>query len=164
MAVLGHFFSFWGPFFENSEPQICFFIYQMWDEISQMTDICHKCTKNGIFKFDKKTKLSSLQSPPWSNLYNRSHLRAPPPPVITLNGVSCMSDIGCVVLRFQNLLWCVDKSWGKLCCGTSAVCWGAGETRGARRPERDWNLYISRVEGGLACCLNDNINFSSIKN
>ena len=46
-----HFFCFWGPFFENFEPKICLFI---WDEISQMTDLCHKWTKNGTFKFGQK--------------------------------------------------------------------------------------------------------------
>ena len=49
-----HFFCFWGPFFEKLEPKICLFIHQMWDEISQMTNICHKCTQNGTFKFDQK--------------------------------------------------------------------------------------------------------------
>ena len=36
--AFSHFFCFWGPFFENFEPKICFFINQMWNEISQMTD------------------------------------------------------------------------------------------------------------------------------
>ena len=49
-----HFFCFWGPFFEKLDLRICLFIHQMWDEISQMTNICHKCTQNGTFKFDQK--------------------------------------------------------------------------------------------------------------
>ena len=53
-GAFSHFFCFWGPFFENFKPKICFFIHQMWNEISQMTNICHKCTQNGTFKFDQK--------------------------------------------------------------------------------------------------------------
>ena len=35
-------FYFWGPFLLNFAPKICLFIHQMWDAISQMTEICHK--------------------------------------------------------------------------------------------------------------------------
>ena len=49
-----HFFCFWGPFFEKLDLRICLFIHQMWDEISQMTNICHKFTQNGTFKFYQK--------------------------------------------------------------------------------------------------------------
>ena len=59
--AFSNFFCFWGPFFENFEPKICFFIHQMWDEISQMTDLCHNC-KKWNFQIWLKTKLSSLQS------------------------------------------------------------------------------------------------------
>ena len=31
--AFSHFFFFWCPFFGNFEPQICFFIHQMWDKI-----------------------------------------------------------------------------------------------------------------------------------
>ena len=47
LAVLGYFlifFCFWCQFFENFEPEICFVVHQMLDKISQMTDICQKCT------------------------------------------------------------------------------------------------------------------------
>ena len=46
--AFSHFFCCWGPFFENFKPQICFFILYMWDEISHMTDLCHKFTKQDI--------------------------------------------------------------------------------------------------------------------
>ena len=52
--AFSHFFSFLGPFFENLEPKICFFIHQMLDEISQMTNICQKFTQNRTFKFYQK--------------------------------------------------------------------------------------------------------------
>ena len=52
--AFSHFFCFWGPFFEQLEPKICLFIHQMWDEISQMTNICQKFTQNGTFKFYQK--------------------------------------------------------------------------------------------------------------
>ena len=54
---LGHFliFSFFVVhFFQNFEPKIWLFIYQILDEISQMTDICHKSTQN--FQLSKLTK------------------------------------------------------------------------------------------------------------
>ena len=61
-----HFFCFWGPFFEKLDLRICLFIHQMWDEISQMTNICHKCTQNGTFKFYQKRNcpLSNARCPP----------------------------------------------------------------------------------------------------
>ena len=38
----------------------------MWDEISQMTNICHPCTQNGTFKFYQKRNcpLSNARCPP----------------------------------------------------------------------------------------------------
>ena len=48
------FFPFLNSIFLNLEPKTWFFIHQMWDEISQMTNICHKCTQNETFKFDQK--------------------------------------------------------------------------------------------------------------
>ena len=48
-----HFSRFSIPFFSNLEPKTWFFIHQMWDEISQMTNICHKCTQLELSNFTK---------------------------------------------------------------------------------------------------------------
>ena len=53
-GAFSHFFCFWCQFFENFEPEICFVVHQMWDKISQMTNICQKCTQKGTFKSDQK--------------------------------------------------------------------------------------------------------------
>ena len=37
-GAFSHFFCFWGTFLEKLEPIICFFIHQMWDEISIPND------------------------------------------------------------------------------------------------------------------------------
>ena len=52
----------------------------MWDEISQMTDICHKCTKNGIFKFDKKNKIVLPPKPPLVQPFQQIPFEGSPSP------------------------------------------------------------------------------------
>ena len=49
-GAFSHFFCFWCQFFENFKPKICFLVHQMCDKISQMTNICQKCTTRGQFR------------------------------------------------------------------------------------------------------------------
>ena len=87
LAVFGHFliFSvFYFHFFKTLELKIWFFIHQIWDEISQMTNIYHNCTQNQSFKFCQKRNCplsNALCLPPSSAIV--SIWLTPPPPLVS---------------------------------------------------------------------------------
>ena len=71
-------FLFLRSIFENFEPKICFFIYQRWDEISQMTVVSKVYIKQN-FKFDQ----NEIVLPPkhgyaWSNRYSNTFVQSEP--------------------------------------------------------------------------------------
>ena len=105
-----HFFCFWGPFFENLEPKICFFIHQMWDEISQMTNICQKLTQNWTLKFYQKWNcpLSNVRCSVCEQLTlidNGANARQNLKLILSKNLILAMAGFG----SNQDVILCVGK-------------------------------------------------------